>query len=235
MCTVTWIPASTGGHFLTSNRDEAPLRAAVDLAHRQSPMGEFLHYPVDQGAGGTWFCISENQRAVCLLNGAKRKHKHAPPYRRSRGLIVLDAYDYTDFNVFVRDHNLNGVEPFTMILAENDSAKSLIWNGRKKEVIDVPSGKPCIWSSSTLYPYQVREKRRKLFSQFIAAIPEPTLEDVLQFHQLETGDIHNGFIMNRENRVRTISITATHLGGEAPYWIHKDLLHHQTERRVLLS
>ncbi len=235
MCTVTWIPASAGGHYLTSNRDEAPLRAAVDLVHRQAASGELLHYPVDQGAGGTWFCLSENQRAICLLNGAKRKHKHLPPYRRSRGLIVLDAYDYVDFDVFIRDHNLVGIEPFTMILAEKERAKSLIWSGRKKVVVTIPQGKPCLWSSSTLYPYPVRQKRERLFNQFIAANPEPTLEDVILFHQMETGDTKNGFIMNRENKVRTISITAAHLGGENPYWIHKDLLHQQTERRALLS
>ncbi len=234
MCTVTWIPDGSGGHFLTSNRDEAPHRAALQLTHRLTELGETLHYPVDSGAGGSWICFSDQGRAICLLNGARRKHKHSPPYRRSRGLVVLDAFLEQDFQAFLQNYALDGIEPFTMILADQTGAKVLVWNGRKKEIEPIPTGVTRIWSSSTLYPYPVRRRRRNLFEQFLKRNARPDIDQILAFHHLETGDRHNDFIMNREDRVRTISVTAAHLSSKNPYWIHKDLLHQQTDRRDLV-
>ncbi len=234
MCTVTWIPDGSGGHFLTSNRDEAPHRAALHLTHRRTTRGESLHYPVDSGAGGSWICFSDQGRAICLLNGARRKHKHRPPYRRSRGLVVLDAFQEIDFQAFLHEYSLSGIEPFTMILADPAGAQVLVWNGRRKEIELIPDGDTRIWSSSTLYPYPVRRRRRRLFEQFLRTHARPDIDQILAFHHLETGDQHNDFIMNREDRVRTISVTAAHLSTKNPYWIHKDLLHHQTDRRDLV-
>ncbi len=235
MCTVTWIPDGSGGHYLTSNRDEAPHRAALQLTHRLTSHGETIHFPVDSGAGGSWICFSDKGRAICLLNGARRKHQHRPPYRRSRGLIVLDAFNYSDFNAFMSQENLRGIEPFTMILADTKGARVMIWNGRNREVEQIEPGSTRIWSSSTLYPYPVRLRRRRLFKRFLQDHPQPDIGQILDFHQLETGDGHNDFIMNRENRVRTISVTAAHLSIAHSYWIHKDLLHNQTDRRDLVS
>ncbi|MEZ5031821.1 MAG: NRDE family protein [Saprospiraceae bacterium] len=235
MCTVTWIPDGSGGHFLTSNRDEAPHRAALQLTHRQTASGETLHYPVDSGAGGTWICFSDQGRAICLLNGARRKHRHRPPYRRSRGLVVLDAFEGKDFSTFIDAYDLVGIEPFTMVMADEEDARVLIWNGRKKEVEEIAPGEMRIWSSSTLYPYPVRRRRRRLFASFLRNHPQPDLDQILSFHHLETGDQHNDFIMNRQDRVRTISVTAAHLSSRDPYWIHKDLLHPKTERRELVQ
>lgn len=235
MCTVTWIPDGIGGHFLTSNRDEAPHRAALRLAHHRTGRGETLHFPVDTGAGGTWIALSDRGRAICLLNGARRKHRHRPPYRRSRGLVVLDAFDSPSFTDFLEHYTLKGIEPFTMVLAEPGQARVLIWNGRERSVETIRAGETRIWSSSTLYPYPVRLKRRRLFQAFLRRTPQPSLDEILAFHQLETGDRQNDFIMNREDRVRTISVTAAHLSSARPFWIHKDLLHQQTERRDLVA
>lgn len=228
MCTVTWIPDGLGGHYLTSNRDEAPHRASVRVAHRLSATGEGLHYPVDEGAGGTWICLSDRLRAVCLLNGARRKHRHRPPYRRSRGLVALDAFDHPDFEAFVRQADLRGIEPFTMILAESGRARVLQWNGRKADLETVPDQEPCIWSSSTLYPAPVRARRRALFRRFLREYPQPGLEEILHFHEFADSDPVNGLVMNRDGRVRTVSITGMHLHGSAPCWVHRDLLRGDT-------
>lgn len=233
MCTVTWIPDGQGGHYLTSNRDEAPHRAAVRVAHRLSAHGERLHYPVDEGAGGTWICLSDRQRAVCLLNGARRKHRHRPPYRRSRGLVVLDAFDHSEFEAFAAEADLRGIEPFTMILAEQGRARVLRWNGRKADLEQVPDGESRLWASSTLYPAPVRARRQALFQDFMARHPRPGLEDILHFHEFADSDPVNGLVMNRDDRVRTVSITALHLDGPAPCWVHRDLLRGQTERHFL--
>jgi hypothetical protein len=233
MCTVTWIPDGEGGHYLTSNRDEAPHRAAIRVASRQSGQGETIHYPVDEGAGGSWICISDRQRAVCLLNGARRKHRHRPPYRRSRGLVVLDAFAFPDFPTFAAQSDLKGIEPFTLILAQRGQAMVLHWNGRVRNLEAVPEQTACIWSSTTLYTAPVRARRRMLFHRFLSNHPRPGLEEILHFHQFADPDPVNGLVMNREDQVRTISITAVHLGGPTPCWVHHDLLLGHTARHSL--
>lgn len=225
MCTVTWIPDGRGGHYLTSNRDEAPARAATAILSRKTPRGETLHFPADAGAGGTWFCLSDRKRAVCLLNGSRRPHRHRPPYRRSRGLVVLDAFGYPDFGAFIREADLRGIEPFTMVLVENGTCTELCWNGRQRTVSEVPSGEARIWSSAPLYPAPVRQRRRRLFRRFLAKDPHPGLEAILAFHQPADDDPRYGFVMDRDGIVRTLSVTSAHLGDGRTYGLHLDLLH----------
>lgn len=224
MCTVTWIPDGEGGHFLTSNRDEAPSRAATSILLRRTARGETLHFPADADAGGTWFCLSDQGRAVCLLNGTRRPHRHRPPYRRSRGLVVLEAFEYPDFEAFIREANLQGIEPFTMILAEAGRCTELCWNGRHRTVSPVPSDESRIWSSAPLYPAPVRARRRRLFRRFIEREESPGLEAILAFHQPLDDDPRNGFVMDRDGQVRTLSVTAAHLGNGRAYGLHRDLL-----------
>src|SRR5258708_172671 len=92
MCTVTYIPARDG-FFLTSNRDENSGRPpAVPPFLYPMKTGSIL-FPRDAQAGGSWFAVHENGNALVLLNGALTRHQPAPPYRRSRGLILLELAD----------------------------------------------------------------------------------------------------------------------------------------------
>ncbi len=230
MCTVTWVPDGKGGAILTSNRDEAPHRSAVKVEKRPTAGGERLLFPVDEGAGGTWICVSDRMRAVCLLNGAKRRHRHRPPYRRSRGLVVLDAFEFPDFDTFVRQVDLKGIEPFTMVLAEGDQASVLWWNGRAKDIEAVPGHKPAIWASSTLYPYPVRQRRLRWFRQFLTEHPSPGMEEILDFHLTDNGDRVHGLVINRDERVKTVSVTSARLGAGTGLWQHHDLVRDQIHR-----
>ena len=89
MCTVSFIPGRDGV-LLASNRDEKHFRStAIPPAAHASEQGMLL-YPKDGDSGGT--CISTNEygQAVVFLNGGFVPHVPAPPYRRSRGRILLD-------------------------------------------------------------------------------------------------------------------------------------------------
>lgn len=226
MCTVTWLPRMDGTCFLTSNRDEAPGRTAEEMVTRINAPGLKLWYPKDSNAGGTWICASENGKAACLLNGASKKHKHRPPYRKSRGLITLEAFDHDDFERFVHDVNLKGIEPFTLILAEQGRLMQLIWNGRIKTIAQPSYDAPHIWASSTLYPYAVREKRRQYLRRFLRENSSPEWDDIQQFHLQDLGDPENGFVINR-GRVQTISLTSVMLLPKNIKAIHRNLLNHQ--------
>ncbi|MFW0694651.1 hypothetical protein ACN091_10365, partial [Aliarcobacter butzleri] len=73
---------------------------------------------------------------ACLLNGAFVAHTPQPPYKHSRGLVVLDAFDYVSIDSFINQYSFTGIEPFTLLLAETDrlSGQRLVelrWNGRR--------------------------------------------------------------------------------------------------------
>ena len=95
--------------MLTSNRDENAARSPQHLDREEigpkGASGARLVFPRDTAAGGTWIAASDSNRVVCLLNGAFEKHHHRPPYRRSRGLMVLDFFRFATSVAFFEKYN----------------------------------------------------------------------------------------------------------------------------------
>ncbi len=207
MCTVTYLPQDEG-FLLTQNRDESPSRAASGLV-RSKRDGVELVYPRDRAAGGTWIAISSELQVGCLINGAFQKHKHTPPYRRSRGLVLLDYFGYASMDQFADTYPLDGIEPFTMIAVQDDKLYDLRWDEQAAHLVQLHADESHLWSSCTLYPDEIQAQRNAWFDQWRADHPHYRQEDILGFHkQGGTGDPWNDLIMNRDNLVRTTSITA---------------------------
>src|SRR5690625_1856143 len=165
MCTATYIPVSQKDFVLTFNRDESPGRETL-FPDFYEEGGKRLLYPKDAVAGGTWIGISDNQRMVCLMNGAFEAHVRKPSYRKSRGLVVKDFLIFEDLDSELENYDLKGVEPFrSLVIDWRDELKltELVWDEEKLHRLD-RNQKPCIWSSSPLYPKDLREKRRTWFS-----------------------------------------------------------------------
>jgi Transport and Golgi organisation 2 len=207
MCTVTYIP-QPGGHFvLTSNRDENAARSPQSLDNEVID-GARLVFPRDTGAGGTWIVASDTNRVVCLLNGAFVKHKHLPPYKRSRGLMVLDFFRFATAGDFFEKYDFDGIEPFTLIVVDDGQPFELRWDEQQANVRQLDPQGHYLWSSATLYPGEVGELRQQWFRDWLAGREDFSPAAILDFHQTGgQGDDWNGFIMNREGRVQTVSIT----------------------------
>jgi hypothetical protein len=208
MCTVTFIPVRDV-IFLTSNRDEKNNRSdAQPPAVHQFHSGRML-FPKDADAGGTWIAGHENGNAVVFLNGGLESHVPQPPYRKSRGLILLDLIDHsTPFNCFLAI-NLNNIEPFTAIIMDNGHLFECRWDGSRKTYSELDTTSPHIWSSVTLYNNDIRSRRKQWFEEWIAKNPAPTQEEILAFHQFTgDGDVNNDLMMNRDGKVFTVSITS---------------------------
>src|SRR6185295_19041785 len=106
--------------------------------------------PKDGDAGGTWMAIHENGNAIVFLNGGFTSHTPQPPYRKSRGLILLDLIESTAAYHSFMAINLNNIEPFTAIIWDDGHLFECRWNGRKYHKQLDPL-QPHIWSSATLY------------------------------------------------------------------------------------
>lgn len=206
MCTVTFIP-TTNGCIITSNRDEKIAREKAIPQQSYEINGKQIIFPKDQKAGGTWIAQTEN-KIVVLLNGAQEKHIKKSFYRKSRGLIVLEIASSNNSLEHWKTIDLTNIEPFTIVLFENNKLFQLQWNEVKKSQEELAISEHYIWSSSTLYAKEIRIERAKWFANFMHKNTNPTAQDILDFHQFtESKNEEFGLQINRNNLLKTISIT----------------------------
>ena len=74
--------------------------------------------------------------------------------------------------------------------------------------------------------------REQKFTSFLSNNPHPNADALLAFHHLEDGDQENSFVMNRQNNLRTLSITQAKLHASEIEMVHYDLM---TSRRAFSS
>lgn len=230
MCTVTYIPLEGGNYLLTSNRDEAPARSPQNIT-RQRIAGQELAFPRDEAAGGTWIAISSANRLACILNGAFEKHERRPPYRRSRGLMALDFFEYPAAEDFLNDYRFEGMEPFTLIVLEQGRLLEFRWDEQQGHRQWLDAGQPRIWSSAPLYPPEIRRKREQWFDEWRKGRNRFTREEILDFHfNAGDGDPWNDVVMNRGDIVRTVSVTSIVKDAAALDMQYHDLLNRQMKQ-----
>ena len=211
MCTVSFIPVKDKV-FLTSNRDEKHFRsAAIPPILYESGTGKLL-YPKDGDAGGTWIALHENGNAIIFLNGGFARHIPQPPYKLSRGIILLELMGETSPVQHFLTMDLSGIEPFTAVIWDEIRLFECRWDGSRKYSQEMDATKPHIWSSATLYDETVIDKRKGWFETWKTRHPAPGMEEILDFHQFTgDGDSHNDLMMNRDGQVYTVSITGLEL------------------------
>jgi len=223
MCTVTFVPAGEK-IFITSNRDEKYWRAQATAPEIQDFGRGKILFPKDAKAGGTWFAVHENGNAVVLLNGCRVRHESRPPYRRSRGLILLDLINSECPTSHFQLITLDGIEPFTAIIWQQQLLFVCRWDGTNKSHEKIDASVAHIWSSVTLYDDVSTANRKKWFDDWLAETVCPDLEQLLYFHQhTGDGDSHNDLRMNREGLVHTVSITAATITREFISMCYLDL------------
>ena len=232
MCTVSFVPVKDAV-IITSNRDEHIQRKNAAAPAFHSLKNKKIIFPKDQKAGGTWFAAGDHAVVAVLLNGAFNKHIAKPPYRKSRGLILLEIIEADDPVAFFTAMDLDHIEPFTIILFQCGSLYELRWDGNNKHERSLDTLRNYIWSSSTLYTDEVIENRERLFEQFIKTGKNITPGLVRDFHGDDHGDDENGFVINRETGMKTFSITQAVIKPGSINFLHTDLLqHHQFEETI---
>lgn len=220
MCTVTFL-RKNNCVYLTSNRDESPGRRAKSLTSIHDKTK--VYFPLDETSGGSWISLTASGRAVCLLNGAFESFIPNPPYRISRGEIVISAATTEKTNEFFTQTDLYQVAPFTLLVYENNRLDELVWDGENRHIRSLPADRPRIWSSATLYPPDVRAWRKSIFDQWLAENKTIDRESIIAFHQMANEDSKNGFVMNREEVVKTLSVTSIQLKEDSGSILHLEL------------
>ena len=208
MCTLTF-RNQNGNIIITSNRDEHINRGISNFPVSQTIDNIKIVFPQDPQAGGTWLACSEKGQIRVLLNGAFVRHKHQPPYRKSRGIVLLESYKSHTLKEFQNNYDLDGIEPFTLVHFDlsNKNVEELRWDGNHASHKTFDHTLPHIWSSATLYSPEVIKQRETWFKEWIKN-EENTAKSMLNFHHF--GGDHsneNSITMSRGSFLKTVSIS----------------------------
>ena len=224
MCTVSFVK-SFDKIIITSNRDEKVLRPCAIPPQNYIVKGKKVVFPKDPKAGGTWYVVDENGTVLVLLNGASEKHLVELTYRKSRGLIVLDLIGSVSPKDFWEEMDLDNIEPFTLVLFQDQQLFQLRWNGETKEATELNCDEKHIWSSSTLYPAGIRKQRSNAFYSFLDNNDVISENEMYQFHRYaEVENQENGLVINRNNELKTLSITQSVIEKNKVAVLHYDLI-----------
>ncbi len=225
MCTATYFPfADSNAFVLTHSRDEKSIRPAAHQPRLSEINGQSVVFPQDPQGQGTWIATTADQ-TVCLLNGAFVAHQPQYPYRHSRGIVVLDFFQYANPEAFADWYDFRNLEPFTLLVAGHNRLVEICWNGRRVFFHEKDPKHPHIWSSVTLYMPEVVEKREGWFRDWWHKNPEPSVNDVRRFHlQAGEGDPTNSIRMNRDNKLFTVSLTSALYESNGTTLIYDDFV-----------
>ncbi len=225
MCTLTFIN-NQSGISITSNRDEHISRGDSKFPVTKNVNKQTITFPQDPKAGGTWLAASSNQRVMVLLNGAFFKHKHQPPYRLSRGIVVLDAFKYSSLKEFQTNYHLPDIEPFTLVHFDLQSKRieEVRWDEKTASYATYSFQEPHIWSSATLYSSETIKERENWFKDWVDK-PDLQAEDMIDFHHFGGGKTNSSTIKMKRNAVlKTVSISQIHSMPQETLFMHHVLL-----------
>jgi len=220
-----------GTFFITSNRDEHISRPSSYEPKKGIVNKCKVYFPKDPKAGGTWIAVNEMGVGAVLLNGAFEKHIPTGNYQRSRGLILLEVVSSKTPYQHLEVLNLDSIEPFTIIIFDGKTLLEFRWDGNLKYHKNLDIQTNHIWSSATLYSKVERDHRKQLFDRFITTNEVFDENLILEFHSNNHNDFENGFVINRDETLRTFSITQLVFTSQNVKLNHHDLL--KEERQTL--
>ena len=237
MCVLTFIPTDNQGFIFTNNRDEATARPKAIVPKKYMIEGKSIFFPKDAQAGGTWIATSDDY-TICLLNGALEKHTPKPPYRKSRGQIILDFFKFDTVDNFIGNTSFEGIENFTLIIVHTKNNLQICefrWDGQQLSYQSKDPRQAHIWSSSTLYSSEIRNQRENWFADFLKQKSNVSKDQVIDFHlHGGTGDAHNDVRINRNGELVTQCIFQVVKQNQYLSFSFHDLLSEQELRyRVL--
>lgn len=188
MCTLIWKPTSEGV-LIGSNRDEWPGRGNASIPAWNTMNGKDVFAPIDPAKGGSWFACIPHKRLCVILNGGYIKHKHQPPYKMSRGIVLINALTWPIQQTL--EYDFSGIEPFTLVIRdfETKSAYTLVWDGSNIDIQTEHWSSFRVWSSATLYDQAAHDWGVETTKDLIKESNKETIYNALleqEFHNKRT-------------------------------------------------
>jgi hypothetical protein len=242
MCTVSVVPTNRSLVF-TFNRDEQPTRYTDVFVQETKLANKTIFYAKDSKKGGSWFAVDSLGNIAMLFNGAFVTHTKQEQYTQSRGAILLDVISADHIIQQFEKIDLTDVEPFSMVVYENETLQRLTWDGARKTAVDLNTSKEHIFSSATLYTPDVFLRRLNWLYSYLDT-HTASAKNMLHFHaNYKADDTQNGLIINRPQGCQTLSISQAEITKNAIILKHIDLKTNQThtqtialhENKVLIS
>jgi uncharacterized protein with NRDE domain len=233
MCTITFIPFSPQKYVLVNIRDENISRKRALFPFTKTVREESWVYPQDAEAGGSWLAFLDSGKINMLINGAFEIYKRKPPYRKSRGLVLLDSLSHKSILNYESKDNLKNIEPFTIISFSNLLKKEIEefrWDGNKGYSTTLKSESPHLWSSTYIYAPELHQKKVEAFNLWLKKEKEFTEKSILKFHKSK----ESNFLLNK-NDFLSVSITYIEVDHEEE-WIkvvYEDISQKISQRLIL--
>jgi hypothetical protein len=219
MCILSIIK-SEQGIVITSNRDEQRSRKnslapeIIDLGERKAIIAR------DAQAQGTWLLTDNLGRTVVLLNGAFESHIPIPPYRESRGIILMNLFQEENFKSAFLFYNLENIEPFQVIYLDPVQAFHCVWDGDQKHLFVVDLSTPQVFFSPTLYTKEQQLEKRNHFFKTLAEIDAIDSTQLLKIHSNQNiNSLDLSFFMSREHQT-TKSVSQVELHSTQSRYVH---------------
>lgn len=207
MCFVSYIPVQDG-YLLGSNRDENRLRKVAIEPQKVQFDDYFVLMPRDGKAGGTWIAARNDGYTAVLLNGAFVPHVATPPYRHSRGAIIPQLMGAAHPDIAMTAIDLEGIEPFTLLIAGPALLREWRWDGKKKFEKQLDAQVAHCRSSVTLYNPHHEKVRESWFQDAVKDFPINNSESLFRFHSLKNmGERHFDILVERPDGIQTVSTT----------------------------
>lgn len=231
MCSLSVVTVANGSTVLTHNRDEAISRqhSAKTLA-KTLINDKYAIMPIDPVSKGTWIG-SNGTISAALLNGYQQLHVKKSSYSKSRGVIIPALLAYGTLQDFINNFSFEGIEPFTLIMLQDQCLMELGWDELKVHTNKLEFGAFHFYSSYTLYEQKTIDNRKNHMIDFLRD-KELTADLVLDYHRL-SGEDHNQYLnVSFTDQLKTVSLTQIIL-DDLPSMKYESLLDSSTNKADL--
>lgn len=207
MCTVSFTPCNNGLVF-TFSRDERSERHTGNFIISEQLPHKKIFFAQDSKAGGSWFAADSVGNVAMLFNGGFVTHVKKQGYAKSRGIILKEIAAAENMLLFFENVPLDEIEPFSVLLLENNQLYRLTWTGVEKNVLSLDNAAAYIFSSSTLYTEKTQLLRRQWFNKYSQQQSFINSQTIFDFHQTcNSHDKENGLVIERAGGCSTLSIS----------------------------
>jgi uncharacterized protein with NRDE domain len=229
MCTVVYLPLKKSC-FLASLRDELAYRSASPPTFFNENTTRIIK-PTDS-KGGTWIGANSLGFVIVLLNGGFVKHTVQANYRKSRGLIMNEMLASNSPVELWTEMDLAQIEPFSTIVYSDSLLVRLVWDGEIKHTQKLDSKQAHIFSSATLYNEEAALRRAVLFKEWLKSKTIKDENSLLRFFK-SVDDKENGFFIQRQNGIETISFSFISVAKKTIRFSYTNFLDGKSNKQIL--